>query len=625
MATAIFKQSNFHTNLWNKMEAMIKDKLKQAPKAPGVYQFLNSQRKIIYIGKAKILRTRIRSYFQKSNKMSPKTLTMLKHITDLEWIVVRNEVEALMTEANLIKEHKPRYNIDLRDDKSYPFIRITNEPYPQVLLTRKIIRDGSKYFGPFTDVRRLRFILKALHKVFPIRSCSFYLDDKIVKERKISLCLDYHIKKCEGPCEDLVSNEKYRSMVSRIEDFMKGKTALTESYILDMMKKASKNHKYEEAAIYRDQINAINSFKEKQNLVATDFEERDVIALEREGSLGIAVVLRIRKGRIFSRDKLALKQLNDDESSILKTIITRFYMDSDFIPRELSLVERPDDEKQLNMWLREKRKGAVRFIYPKKGEKAKEIRITKHNARLLLGEWMINREKRKDLVPKILEQLKDDLSLEIPPRRIEAFDISHLGGTNTVASLVCFIDARPRKTEYRKFNIKTVKGIDDFASMREVVYRRYKRVKDQDEPTPDLILVDGGKGQLSMAVSALRDLGLDYIPVIGLAKRLEEIFVPGNSDPQIIHKASPGLTLLKRIRDEAHRFAVTYQRQKRNKKMIESVFSTIKGMGKKRQEKLLIAFDGPEQISKLTPEVINAETAIPLKIVKEVIKLAKTI
>ena len=604
---------------------MIKDKLKRAPKAPGVYQFLNSQRKIIYIGKAKILRTRIRSYFQKSNKMSPKTLTMLKHITDLEWIVVRNEVEALMTEANLIKEHKPRYNIDLRDDKSYPFIRITNEPYPQVLLTRKIIRDGSKYFGPFTDVRRLRFILKALHKVFPIRSCSFFLDDKIVKERKISLCLDYHIKKCEGPCEDLVSNEKYRSMVSRIEDFMKGKTALTESYILDMMKKASKNHKYEEAAIYRDQINAINSFKEKQNLVATDFEERDVIALEREGSLGIAVVLRIRKGRIFSRDKLALKQLNDDQSSILKTIITRFYMDSDFIPRELSLVERPDDEKQLNMWLREKRKGAVRFIYPKKGEKAKEIRITKHNARLLLGEWMINREKRKDLVPKILEQLKDDLSLEIPPRRIEAFDISHLGGTNTVASLVCFIDARPRKTEYRKFNIKTVKGIDDFASMREVVYRRYKRVKDQDEPTPDLILVDGGKGQLSMAVSALRDLGLDYIPVIGLAKRLEEIFVPGNSDPQIIHKASPGLTLLKRIRDEAHRFAVTYQRQKRNKKMIESVFSTIKGMGKKRQEKLLIAFDGPEQISKLTPEVINAETAIPLKIVKEVIKLAKTI
>lgn len=607
------------------MEEIIKDKLKQAPKDPGVYQFLNSDKKIIYIGKAKNIRTRIRSYFQQSNKMSPKTVTMLKHITDLEWIVVRSEVEALMTEANLIKKYKPRYNIDLRDDKSYPFIRVTNEPYPQVFLTRKVVRDGSKYFGPFTDVGRLRVILKALYKVFPIRSCSFYLDDKIIKERKISLCLDYHIKKCEGPCEGLVSNEKYQSMVSRIEDFMKGKTALTESYLVDMMKQASESHKYEEAAIYRDQINAIKSFKENQNLVATDFEERDVITLAREGNVGIAVVLRIRNGRIFSRDKLSLKQLNDDEPSILKTIITRFYMDSDFIPRELALEEMPNDEKQLNIWLRKKRKGAVRFIYPQKGEKAKELRITKQNARLLLGEWMINREKRKDLVPKILEQLKDDLSLEIPPRRIEAFDISHLGGTNTVASLVCFIDARPRKTEYRKFNIKTVKGIDDFAAMREVVYRRYKRVKNKDEPTPDLILIDGGKGQLSMAVSALRELGLDYIPVVGLAKRLEEIFVPGNSDPQTIHKASPGLALLKRIRDEAHRFAVTYQRQKRNKKMIESVFSRIKGMGKKRQEKLLIAFDGPEQISKLTPEVINAETAIPIKLAKEVIKLAKTI
>ncbi len=607
------------------MEEIIKDKLKQAPKDPGVYQFLNREKKIIYIGKAKNIRTRIRSYFQQSNKMSPKTVTMLKHITDLEWIVVRNEVEALMTEANLIKKYKPRYNIDLRDDKSYPFIRITNEPYPQVFLTRKVVRDGSKYFGPFTDVRRLRVILKALYKVFPIRSCSFYLDDKIIKERKISLCLDYHIKKCEGPCEGLVSNEKYQSMVSRIEDFMKGKTALTESYLVDMMKQASDSHKYEEAALYRDQINAIKSFKEKQNLVATDFEERDVITLAREDNVGIAVVLRIRNGRIFSRDKLSLKQLSNDEPSILKTIITRFYMDSDFIPRELALEETPIDEKQLNIWLRKKRKGAVRFIYPQKGEKAKELRITKQNARLLLGEWMINREKRKDLVPKILEQLKDDLSLEIPPRRIEAFDISHLAGTNTVASLVCFIDARPRKTEYRKFNIKTVNGIDDFAAMREVVYRRYKRVKNKDEPTPDLILIDGGKGQLSMAVSALRELGLDYIPVVGLAKRLEEIFVPGNSDPQIIHKTSPGLALLKRIRDEAHRFAVTYQRQKRNKKMIESVFSSIKGMGKKRQEKLLIAFDGPEQISKLTPEVINAETAIPIKIVKEVIKLAKTI
>ncbi len=611
--------------MFDNMDDIIKDKLRRAPQEPGVYHFINSKCKIIYIGKAKNLRARIRSYFQNSNKMSPKNITMLKHIADLEWIVVRNEVEALMTEANMIKEHQPRYNIDLRDDKSYPFIRITNEPYPQVILTRKIIKDGSKYYGPFTDVGRLRMILKVLHKVFPIRSCSFYLDEKIVEERKISLCLDYHIKKCEGPCEGLVSNKKYLNMVSRIEDFMKGKTRLTESYLDNMMNKASNDQKYEEAAIYRDQINAIRSFKENQSHVATDFKERDVIVVEREGALGVAVILRIRNGRIFSRDKLTLKNLDSNDSITLKTIITRFYLDSDFIPLEISLEKRPIDEIELLTWLRKKRESAIKFIYPKRGEKAKEVRITKQNARLLLGEWLINREKRKDLVPKTLEQLRDDLSLEIPPRRIEAFDISHLGGTNTVASLVCFKDSRPRRSDYRKFKIKSVKGIDDFASMREVVFRRYKRVKDQDDPLPDLILIDGGKGQLSMAVSALRELGLDYIPIIGLAKRLEEIFVPGHSEPQIIHKQSPGLILLKRIRDEAHRFAIAYQQNRRNKTMTESVFSNIKGMGMKRQEKLLIAFDGPEQISKMTPEVINAETGIPIKIVKEIIKLAKTI
>ena len=607
------------------MNQSVQDKLKQVPTEPGVYQFLNSAQKIIYIGKAKNLRNRVRSYFQKSKYQSPKNVTMVRHITDLEWIVVRNEVEALMTEANLIKTHHPRYNIDLRDDKTYPFIRITNEPFPQVVLTRKIIRDGSKYYGPFTDVWRLRMTMKALYKVFPIRSCIFYLDEAVVKEKKVSICLDYHIKKCEGPCEGLVPQGHYLEMVKRIEELMKGKTKLTESYISNMMKEASSKQNYEEAAMYRDQLNAILSFKEKQSHVATDFEERDVIALARKGSLGVAVVLRIRNGRIFSRDKLSLKQLDDNDESTLKTIVTRFYMDSDFIPREMSLQVCPLDEKELNIWLKKKRKGAVRFLYPKKGEKAKELRITMQNARLLLGEWIINREKRKDQVPKMLDQLREDLSLDVPPRRIEAFDISHLGGTNTVASMVCFMDTRPRKTEYRKFNIKSVDGIDDYAAMREVVFRRYKRVKEEEKPLPDLVLIDGGKGQLSMAVSALRELGLDYIPVIGLAKRLDEIFVPGNSEPQSIHKQSSGLILLMRIRDEAHRFAVTYQRQKRNKKLVHSVFADIPGMGKKRLEKLLQSFDGPEAIAKLTPEVINGETGIPLKVGKEIIKLAGTL
>ena len=604
------------------MNETIQEKLKQIPTHPGVYQFFNSDGKIIYIGKAKNLRNRVRSYFQSKKHQMAKTISLVRNIDNLDWIVVRNEVEALMTEANLIKAHRPRYNIDLKDDKAYPFIRITKEPYPQVLLTRKIVRDGSKYYGPFTDVGRLRMTLKALHKVFPIRSCSYYLDDKVVTEKKVKLCLDYHINKCEGPCEGLVSQDHYQEMVDRIEDFMKGKTKRTEAHITVLMKEASSNQKYEEAAMYRDQLEAMRSFKERQSHVATDFEERDVVALAREDNLGVAVIIRIRNGRIFSREKLSLQGLDENDGATLQTVISRFYMDSDFVPKEISLQLNPSDEKDLIQWLKEKRKGAVHFLYPQKGEKAKELRVTMQNAKLLLGEWIINREKRKEQVPKMLGQLQEDLNLDVPPKRIEAFDISHLGGTNTVASLVCFIDAKPRKTDYRKFNVKTVSGIDDFAAMREVVYRRYKRVKEEEKPFPDLILIDGGKGQLSMAVSALRELGLDYIPVIGLAKRLEEVFVPGNPEAQSIHKQSPGLILLRRIRDEAHRFAITFQRQKRNKDMVLSVFSQIPGMGKKRLEKLLQIFDGPEAIAKLTPEVINGETGIPLKIGKEIVKVA---
>ncbi|HIA79390.1 MAG TPA: excinuclease ABC subunit C [Candidatus Marinimicrobia bacterium] len=602
----------------------LQSKLKNIPTFPGVYRFVDDKGEIIYIGKAKNLRSRVRSYFQKSKSQSPKNLTMIRHISDLEWIVVRSEVEALLTEANLIKQHSPRYNVMMKDDKSFPFIRITNEPYPQVLLTRKIVKDGSKYFGPFTDVYRLRTTLKALHKVFPVRSCSFFLDEQVIADKKVKLCLDYHIKKCEGPCEGLVSGEHYQEMIDRIDRFMRGKTKETENYITEQMRIASSAMRYEEAAMYRDQLEAILSFTERQSQVAADFEDRDVFALSREGNLGVVVIIRIRNGRIFSREKISMQRLDEKDSGTMKSVITRFYMDSELIPREISLPLPPTDEEDLLTWLKKKRGGAVNFLFPQRGEKAKEMRITLQNAKLLLGEWIINREKRRELVPKMLAQLQEDLNMDAPPRRIEAFDISHLGGTDTVASMVCFIDARPRKTEYRKFNIKTVSGIDDFAAMREVVFRRYKRLKDEQESLPDLILVDGGKGQLSMALSALRELGLDYIPTIGLAKKLEEVFVPGNPDPQTIHRQSPGLILLRQIRDEAHRFAITFQRNKRKKKMIQSVFGDIPGMGSTRVARLLEAFDGPEAIARLTPEVIQGETGIPIRIGTKIIKIAKS-
>ena len=605
------------------MKEHLINKLKQAPTDPGVYQFFNSKNKIIYIGKAKNIKNRVRSYFQNSKNKSSKTITLVRNIEKIEWIIVRNEVEALMTEANLIKKHQPRYNIDLRDDKSYPFIRITNESFPQVFITRKIVRDGSKYYGPFTDSYQLRIILKAISRLFQIRSCSYAINEEVINKKKISVCLDYHIKKCEGPCEGLVSEDKYSKMIKRVEDFMRGKTKDLEQYLKMMMMESSKVQKYEEAATYRDQLNAINVFKKKQSQVATDFTERDVITVVKEGEIGVAVVLRIRNGKIFSRDKLHLKQLLDDDASILKTVITRFYMDSDFIPQEISLQYPPKDEKDISKLLRKKRKKKVSFVYPKIGEKAKELRVTLQNAKLLLGEWKIDIQKRKDYVPKTLQQLKDDLNMDVPPKRIEGFDVSHLGGTNTVASMVCFVDGKPKRSEYRKFNIKSVDGIDDFASIREVVLRRYKRVKNEKLPIPDLILIDGGKGQLSMALSALRELGMSYIPVIGLAKRLEQIYVPGNSEPQNLKKSSSSLILLMRIRDEAHRFAISFQKLKRKKDITKSIFSNINGVGKKRLEKLLQLFNGPKEISESSPKIIHLKTGIPIKIATEIIRTSK--
>ncbi len=599
------------------------NKIKQIPTKPGVYFFKNEDETIIYIGKAKNLRNRVRSYFQQRKHQSAKNISMIKRITDVEWLVVRSEVEALLTEANLIKKHQPHYNVSLKDDKSFPYIRITKEPYPRVFITRNIIRDGSKYFGPYTDVMHLRRSLKAVHKIFPVRSCDYLINNESIKAKKVSLCLDYHIKKCQGPCEGVVSEKSYADMIKHVIQFLQGRTKETEVFIKNHMELASSEMRFEDAGMYRDQLHAIGRFKDRQRKVTADFEDRDVIALAKEEDYGIAVIVRIRNGRITSREKLSLRNLDESDAKIMETIVSRFYLETDFIPKEVSLPVAPENQDELISWLKEKRNGAIHLSVPKKGEKAKEVRLAFQNAKLLLGEWMINRKKRRELVPKMISQLQDDLQMKVPPRRIEAFDISHLGGTNTVASMVCFMDGKPRKSEYRKFKVKTVDGIDDFASMREVVFRRYKRVKEEGIGLPDLILIDGGKGQLSMAVSALRELGLDYLPIIGLAKRLEEVFVPGQSEAQSIHKQSPGLILLRRIRDEAHRFAITYQKQKRTNSVTKSIFHELPGMGEKRVQKLLSEYKSIKKISELKPEQIQNALGFPDLIAQSIIELAK--
>jgi len=600
------------------MNTGLNEKIKNIPTKPGVYQFKNNVGEIIYIGKAKNLRTRVRSYFQKNKYQTPKNQSMIKRIADLDWIVVSTEVEALLTEANLVKEHKPHYNINLKDDKSFPYIRITTEPYPRIFITRDIVKDGSRYFGPYTDVYLLRRSLKAVHRIFPVRSCDYYLDQEVIRAGKVDLCLDYHIKKCEGPCQDLVSKNDYSAMIKRVVQFLYGKTKETENYLNKQMNIAADETRYEDAAMYRDQLAAVKSFKEKQRKVAADFDNRDVLAMAKQDNMCVTVIVRIRNGRIHSREKISINIGDESDADLFQSVITQFYLDSDFIPKIINVAENPTNKQQLLVWLIEKRNGPVHIQVPKRGEKAREIRLAAQNAKLLLGEWIINRKKRRELTPKMVQQLQEDLQLKIPPRRIEAFDISHLGGTNTVASMVCFIDGKARKSEYRKYKIKTVDGVDDFAAMREVVIRRYRRLKNEQATLPDLILIDGGKGQLSMAISALRELGLDYLTVIGLAKQLEEVFVPGYADAQSIPKQSPGLILLRKIRDEAHRFAITFHKQKRNKQMRTSIFDSIDGMGPKRIQSLFAVFQDIDSIAQADTDIIAKKAKIPLKQAKSV-------
>ncbi len=601
----------------------LKQKLTQLPKSPGVYFFRDSEGNIIYIGKAKVLRNRVRSYFTNLESKDAKTQVLVKQITDLEWIVVRSEVEALLTEANLIKEHKPRYNVFLKDDKTFPYIRITNEPFPRVEIIRQknLTKDDHNYFGPFTDAGYLREILRVLHKIFPLRTCTYFIDDSTIEEGKLKVCLDYHIKRCEGPCEGLVSQEDYSKMIQQIIQFLKGRNKDIQRHLLQEMERASTALQFEEAAHYRDQIHAVTQFMKKQKKISQDFMDRDVIAVSAENRMGIGLVMRIRNGHLMGREKFILK-LHDAEAETknIEQFLLQYYSSTMDYPKEVLLENPPADLMNIETWLSDSGKKKIKILVPLKGEKRKLVDISKRNADLLLGELKLKQAKRKELLNKPVLQLQEDLGMEVPPRRIEAFDNSNLQGSNPVAGMVSFVDGKARKSEYRKFHIKSVEGIDDFASMREVVNRRYSRQLKEKNPLPDLILIDGGKGQLSAAKSALDALGLGYLQVIGLAKRLEEVFKPGMKEAQNISKTSPGLHLLRAIRDEVHRFAISFHRSTRDKDMTKSFFADIKGMGEKRTRKLWNSFTSVDEIKSATVKEVRKRTGFPLSLCEKIVK-----
>ncbi len=577
----------------------LKEKLNSVPALPGIYQFKDKNGKVIYVGKGKNLRNRVRSYFH-SNVDSPKTLALVKRVHDFQIIVTDSEVEALVLENNLIKELKPRYNINLKDDKTFPYIRVTNEPYPQIFSTRQVIQDGSKYFGPYTNVKDMKQSLRMINQTFRIRSCKYYIDQNSIEKGKVKLCLDYHIKKCDGPCEGLISEKEYGKMVNRVMQVLKGKTDELITELKIEMQNHAKNFEFEKAAQIRDMIDKLKVYASKQKIVSTDFGDRDIISAAVEGKDVACTILNIRNGRLIGQKRLKLSAEPDDELCDVYSAIIRFYYNEFVeIPKEIVLEVEPSGKETLLDWLSLKAERKVKFVIPKiKSDTKSILNMCKQNAILQLKEIQLQKMKKEGNLPYVLSALKRDLRLNIIPRKIECFDISHIQGTDTVASMVVFVDGKPKKSLYRKYIIKSVDGVDDFASMREVIQRRYSKLKEENEPLPDLIMVDGGKGQLSSAVEILNELEFRNFNIIGLAKRLEEIFFPGNPEAQTIPKTSSSLKLLQHLRDEAHRFAITFHRERRSKRTFKTELTEIKGIGTKAAEKLLTHFKSVNEIKK---------------------------
>lgn len=582
-----------------KISESLKEKLKSIPALPGIYQFKDKNGKVIYVGKGKNLRNRVRSYFH-SNVDSPKTLALVKKVKDFQLIVTDNEVEALVLENNLIKELKPRYNVNLKDDKTFPYIRVTNEPYPQIFSTRQVVRDGSKYFGPYTNVRDMKQSLRMINQTFRIRSCKYFIDQDSIDKGKVSLCLDYHIKKCDGPCEGLITEADYNKMVSRVITVLRGKT---DDIIIELkteMQSYAENLDFEKAAHIRDMIDKLQVYASKQKMISTDFGDRDIISAAMEGKDVACTILNIRNGRLIGEKRFKFSAEPEDQLKEVYSAIIRFYYNEYVeIPREIVIESIPSEKDTLLEWLNSKVDRKVKFIVPKIKSDAKSIlSMCKQNAILQLKEIQLQKMKKEGNLPYVISALKRDLRLNVLPQKIECFDISHIQGSDTVASMVVFVDGKPKKSLYRKFIIRDVDGVDDFASMREVIKRRYSRLKEENELLPDLIMVDGGKGQLSSAIEILTEIGFVDYNIIGLAKRLEEIFFPGNPEAQTIPKTSSSLKLLQHLRDEAHRFAITFHRERRSKRTFRTELTDINGIGPKVAEKLLTHFQSVSVIKK---------------------------
>ena len=587
-------------------------KVSELPTSCGVYQFLDKNEKHLYIGKAKNLRSRVRSYFRNDDNLQGRIKLLVARAVDVQVIVTDNEAEALILEDNLIKRCKPRYNINLKDDKTYPYICIKNEPFPRIFTTRRIVKDGSKYFGPYADVRALKRVLKALRAIFKIRTCSLDLSPEPILQGKYKTCLEFHIKKCEGPCVGNQSRESYDQTVSQIEMLLKGHTSALKQMLKELMQKASDDQHYEEAARLHKQIEIINTYSQKQKIVTPHPVDRDLFALAtaRDENAAVGICFKVREGKIIGREHKVMRQIDGhDDAIILQRYVENYYAQTAFFPDEIFVSTSISDPETIIEFLSDQRGKKVHLHTPQRGEKADLMRMVESNAELILGEYKLELLKRgEDRIPFAIKALMTDLQLKHLPKRMECFDISHLGGTDTVASCVVFLNGRPRKSDYRSYKIQSVPDgkPDDFLSMEEAIRRRFRRIQNEDGPWPDLVIVDGGKGQLSSAIKALKETDtFGKFPIIGLSKRLEEIYLPGDMEPFHIAKQSASLQLIQRIRDEAHRFAVTIQRKQRKSRVLHSELLNIPGVGPKTMQKLIRAFGSVRRVRVADDKVLQ--------------------
>ena len=602
------------------MNERLKIKLANLPKQPGVYLMKDKNGKIIYIGKAKILKNRVGSYFHTKAHDNFKTALMVAQIDDIELLATDSEIEALILEANLVKEHKPRYNVNLKDDKRFPYLKLTlQEAFPRLLVTRRVVQDGARYFGPYTNAFGMRRTLKFLMRHFGLRSCNFEIPSPT--GRKYKVCLDYHIGRCAGPCENFESQEEYKKHVDAVVLFLSGRQSELISGLKDKMQALSAEMKFEEAAKVRDTIDAMETVWRKQKVDVAQDVNRDVIAYARDGRDAVAAVMQIREGLLIGRQDMQLQVDSDlTEADLLSGFIKQYYNNAENLPDEIYLPMEIDDTELICQWLSRERGGKVALVTPQRGEKVRLVSMAETNARLVLDELLLQKRKYKERIPASTAALRKVLRMDKAPITISCFDISNLGQTDKVASLVYFERGKPKKSEYRHFKIKTVEGQDDFASMHEVFTRYVTRRIEENKPLPDLMMVDGGKGQLSVAVGVLAEQKISNQPIIGLAKRLEEVFIPDSAEPLNIPKISPALNLLKRVRDEAHRFAITYHRSLRSKRTIASELNEISGVGEARRTALLTHFGSVKKIREASVDELAAVKGIPKKLAEKIHK-----